>query len=662
MAGLYERLREAWNSIKGTLRLGRRQDEDSYDELCSRLKSGKPIEAEELDHIRALCKSIAEPQCGKKIEDGFETLKRIAAEKGAGGVGKKRRRVEEEEEAHGSKEGPVRGVKKRRRRRYQGKHVLRKEDDVSWGVLPKRYRGEGKTGIETIEKAIGYDKEDNLFLHLGEVSSDEELEYFCERNVKRLNSEPFGKEGDVRCNFGGEYNCKKCVEYEVRKEYEARERERERRESERAEQRKKAAKERWEAKVPRSYFYLEKDIGVGRGVARYVTDDKFDMDDLEEAEKEKLGHVLNQARKAQLFDIDKIEGKKVSFDENRNEVSEISFGPSDLGRREERVENPENDGDDGSCNVSGDLMSSADRKDPSAESAVRIGTEANSAVASQEQAPEIGPGENGMGIGAPFVFGGGFGKPVAPEEQRKLDEEKQEETPKRFGFWDGRMPSVDGKPSVFQFGSGSPIGGKSTTIHGEGQQHTQDSPSTVNHESVSSPFASNPKAPEVKPFVPGLGPMGHGAMGMDGSVPTQPSPELGGSLFKRKLGGFGEADQGSSKPSFSFGQTGGSGNISQIPGVGTFGQGFSLFGGGAQGVGGMPPQGSQTTNIFGNGASLFGGFIGENGPSQQPAKPSIGYADPSEKSGQGSSGVFGSGIFNVADDDPFEKGGLGGRR
>ena len=647
MAGFYERMKEAWNSIKDGLRLGRAEGGDSYDELCRRLRSGKPIEAEELDRIGQLCKLIAEPRCGKRIEEGIETLKRIAATKEDSMIGRKRKRGEEECGSGDEGKGiDVRKVKKRRRRRYQGKDVMKKEDDVSWGVLPKKYRTEGKTGVETIERAIGYDKEENLFLHLGEVSSSEEEKYFCEKNVARLNSGPGERQG-VRCNFGGEYNCKSCVEYEVRKEYESRERERAEEEKKRSEERRKAAKERWEAKVPRSYFYLEKELGVGRAVTRYVTDDKFDIEDLESGEKEKLGRVLSQAKKGQLFDIDRIEEKKTSFGEKRNEESEIRAVSE--GEKSEEIGGRGVDGhgepDRAVAGVGGAGVFGA---------STRMEAKSMETAAEEKAAPAIGKEGASMPQETPFVFGGMFEKPMSSGEQGR-----PEETPKRFGFWDGKMPSVDGRPAAFQFGGGSGFGGSGGAAEERAVFQAQDSPSSVNHENVSSPFAADIGIPETKPFMGGDGLARQSDGSMEGLGAVQPAAELGASLFKRKLGVFGEG-QGTPKPSFSFGASQGSGEAFQMPSMGAGGQGASLFGGAGQPQGGgQQPVGG---NIFGNGASLFGSFLGESGSSQQPAKPSIGYADPGEKSGAGSSGMFGSGIFHVADDDPFEKGSLGGRR
>lgn len=647
MGGFYERMKEAWNKIKDTLRPGRKVGSEPYEKLCSRFESSKPISVSELDDIKELCKAIVEPQCEKRIDDGFEVLKRIGAEKAERGIGAKWKRNECVGDGKGERK-----TKKHRKRGYQKKYALKKENDVSWGVLPKKYRVAGKTPMETIEKAICYDEEDNLFLHLGEVSTDEEEEYFCEKNVKKLNSGEM--KGKVQCNFGGDYNCKRCVEYEIRKEYEAKEKERRREERERIEKRRKMARERWESRVPRSYFYLEKDLGVDRMMARYVTDDKFDIDDLEEGERKKLTNVLNQAKKERLFDIETLEGKGTGFDKDGDEVSKAPI-----------VEDSGKKNDDVIPEVSWDRNTKGNGIDVTS----KANSVSNSSIA--QSYPILDPGsgdkENGSDTGQgeidldikkdegtvpprmPFVFGETLSETVKHEEKEGLFEGKKNEEPKRFGFWDGRTPSLQGNASVFQFDS--------SISH----PPTQDSPSTVNHESIASPFASDVKAPETKPFVFGGGSTLQPYLGSTQGSTELHSPSLGSSLFKRKLNGSGEVIQ-NSEATFPFGQEG---NVFLLNNNGTTSntQSFSSIDGVSQGQTGVPQQTGSTrpiSNIFGNGKSLFGGLFEGAEPSQQPAKPSIGYADSNES---GAGGLFGSGgIFNAADDDPFERNKLGGRR
>ncbi|KAG5858784.1 hypothetical protein KMI_11g17400 [Encephalitozoon hellem] len=652
MAGFYEKMREAWNRIKDTLRPGRRVESESYEKLCSRFESSKPISICELDDIKELCKAIAEPQCGKKIDDGFEMLKKMSMEKAERGIGAKWKRSEDAGDLKGERK-----AKKHRRRGYQKKYALKKENDVSWGILPKKYRVEGKMPTETIEKAICYDSEDNLFLHLGDVSTDEEEEYFCERNVKKLNSEEV--KGSVRCNFGGDYNCKRCVEYEIRKEYELKEKERRREERERAEKRKKIAKDRWESKVPRSYFYLEKDLGVDRTMARYVTDDKFDMDDLEEEEKEKLAGILSQARRERLFDIETIEGRSVGLDGNEGKVSEIPATEADGKKNDDKdvmpkaswSPNTEEDSMGTVLNV-GNVSNPVTVDSCSTLEPISGGKENGSDTAQTEIGLDTKKDEGAVPLKTPFVFGGMPGETVRHEEKEGLGGSVKNEEPKRFGFWDGRTPGMQGDIPAFRFDSSV------------SQPLTQNSPSTVNHENISSPFASDAKGPEIKPFVFG------------GSTTLQPqlsgiqeSAELhtsspGSSLLKRKINGGEEAKQ-SSEGSLLFGQERGAflqGNSGMATGM----QSFPLFGGAGQEQHGVPRQADATGsigNMFGNGRSLFGELFGGTGPSQQPAKPSIGYADPNEKNEGGIGGLFGnSGIFNASDDDPFERNSLGGRR
>ncbi|CAD27034.1 hypothetical protein [Encephalitozoon cuniculi GB-M1] len=646
MAGFYERIRETWNSIRNTLRLGQGREQCSYEELCSRFGSERAIEVDELDHIKELCKAIAEPQCGKKIDDGFEVLKRIAVEKAEERAGVKRKRERDEEEVRSEKRS-----KKYRRRGYQRKYALRKEDDVSWGILPKKYRVEGKTPTETVEKAISYDAEDNLFLHLGEVSTDEESEYFCERNVKRLNSGEV--ENKVICNFGEEYNCKKCVEYEIRKEYEAREGERRREEKERAERRKKMARDRWESRVPRSYFYLEKDLGVDRTMARYVTDDKFDIDDLEETERERLVRVLNQARKDQLFDIEKIGSKRVSFDENKNEVSEVWVPKVNSEENSNDVE-PRLSGnmDIGRDGIDAELRTNNDTSRSTLQPCLLL--EPTSEV--EENASDGIRHSEGSGDATSSkmpVCEEVLNESATIEEEGVLAEGKKDEEkePKRFGFWDGRTPSVQEDTPVFQFGSGSPF-------------PTQDSPSTVNHENISSPFASDLKAPETGGFVfgggPSLQPHPSGTQG-----PLLDSPVPGSSLLKRKLSGSGEVIQGPGA-GISFSSVHGKSAFpATSDGMITETQSFPLFNNTGPGQAEGPQRADSigsVGNIFSNGKSLFSGLFEGTVPSQQPAKPSIGYTDPNEKNEGGLSGLFGSGIFNATDDDPFERSRLDRRR
>ncbi|ADM12186.1 uncharacterized protein Eint_090570 [Encephalitozoon intestinalis ATCC 50506] len=647
MAGFYERIKEAWNSVKDALQPGKKVDLNSYKELCSRFESEKPIEVSELDRIKELCKAISEPGCRKKLDEGFEELKRVEIERSERKAGAKWKG----DLGAGDTKGGEGKPKKHRKRGYQKKYALKKENDVSWGVLPKKYRVEGKTPMETIEKAICYDAEDNLFLQLGEVSTDEEEEYFCERNIKKLNSEVV--ERKVRCNFGGEYNCKRCVEYEIRKEYERKENERRKEERERAEKRRQMAKDRWESRVPKSYFYLEKDFGVERAVARYVTDDKFDMDDLEDEERKKLTRVLSEARKEQLFDIEKIKSRKASFDESRNEVTEIG-GIKDDGEKNDKEAEPEQvlngsgqeDRKEVGIKTSNESESLPSKPyfilEPISETKEN-GSDDREAVEMSEDAKKV---EDAVQMQEPFVFGGEINESL---ENEKKEGPAVEEEPKKFGFWDGRTPNVQGDTSMFLFNSGAPL------------PPAQDSPSTVNHENISSPFASDGKAPETKPFVFGGGSFpAQSGMGQESVELHSPTP--GSSLLKRKLGGYGEAVQDSGA-NFSFGE---GGNIflsgsSGIPGL----QSFPVPGSTGQEQA-RPQQQIDLTgsmgNIFGNGKSLFGGLF-EGGSSQQPAKPSIGYVDSEERNDKGLGGLFGGGgIFNAADDDPFERSKLDRRR
>ncbi|AFN83717.1 hypothetical protein EROM_091010 [Encephalitozoon romaleae SJ-2008] len=651
MAGFYERMKEAWNKIKDTLRPGRKVELEPYEKLCSRFESSKPISISELDDIKELCKAIVEPRCEKRIDDGFEMLKKMGAEKAERGIGAKRKRNECVGDAKGERK-----TKKHRKRGYQKKYALKKENDVSWGILPKKYRVEGKTPMETIEKAICYDEEDNLFLHLGEVSTDEEEEYFCEKNVKKLNSEKV--DGKVQCNFGGDYNCKRCVEYEIRKEYEAKEKERRREERERTEKRRKMARERWESRVPRSYFYLEKDLGVDRMMARYVTDDKFDIDDLEEGERKKLTNVLSQAKKERLFDIETLGNKSTSFDKNEDEVSKARIAEA----------SEKNDGK----NAIPEVSWSPNTKGNGIDVAPKANGVSNSSVApshpildpvseDKENGSDTGQGEIDLDTKKdestvpprkPFVFGGTLSETVRDEEKESLSEDKKNEEPKKFGFWDGRTPSLEGNAPAFQFNSSI------------SNLPTQGSPSTVNHESITSPFASDVKAPETKPFVFGGGSTLQPCLGNTQGSTELHSPSPGSSLFKRKLNGSGEVSQ---KPetAFPFGQEGNvflqnnngtSSNIQSFSSIGSVGQGHLD-------VSQQTDTARPISNMFGNGKSLFGGLFEGTEPSQQPAKPSIGYADSNERNESGVAGLFGSGgIFNAADDDPFERNKFGGRR
>lgn len=486
MSGFYKRLREVWSNVKDVLTPSKKSS--PYDELCSRFATNKPIEMNELDHIEKLCKSISEQSCQGRISDRFGVLREIMEEKAKrghdGGMNKKRRRSVEDEEARGANKASKRH--RRHDRGYQKKYDLRKENDVSWGILPKKYRTEGKTPTEILQKAISYEeKDDNLFLHLGDVSSDEEETYFSERNVRKLNEEDSLKLKPIRCNFGGEYNCRDCMEYEIRKEYEDRERKNMEREEERNRIRRRAARDRWEAKMPKSYFYLEKDMGTDRVVTRYITDDNFDVDDLEDDERERLVSIFGQSKDKKLLNSGV--KKEVRFDEGRNEVSEIFVVRADETCDEKDARHVQGSVEAKKVTVLGDKNDGTNDLIPESEDV-------------KPQMHISGPCEVGDGSEAVkhFAFDDVSSKPW----NARVSEGKNNQ----FVFGGtgeaGRVSIEFGKPTgaVDKDSKPSPLG-------------TRDQSSSVSNEGISSPFVTDAKVPETKLFSFGdavsAGPNGH---------------------------------------------------------------------------------------------------------------------------------------------------------
>jgi hypothetical protein len=349
MANLYKKVRDALESIKGALTP--RRSQTAHERLSSRLSTGEPLKLEELDDIRGLCKEIAEPSCHGRIDERFGILRDIAEarrvsmskrvprrasiegqlgsrkrkEKAEKKKGEGRERVKRRKSIKRGEEASLSQASARSERKHR-RRTVRRKNDVSWGVLPRKYWSSGKTDYSVLEKALSNeDKKENLYLHLGDISTDEEEEYFSEENVGRFNAEGPDEE-EKRCKFGdAQYNCRDCMEYEIRQEYEKKERINNKRLEQEARKRREQARRRWEDKMPKSFFYLEEKMGGNRLLARYFTDEHFSMDDLEDEEKEELDRMLAQKKKPELFDIDSIEGRKKSaaFDEEKNKATEI---------------------------------------------------------------------------------------------------------------------------------------------------------------------------------------------------------------------------------------------------------------------------------------------------------------------------------------------------
>lgn len=704
MSGFYKKMKETWNSIKEALVPGRR-GMDAHDELCSRFSQSKAISADELGYIEGLCRSVCEPQCGKRIEDGFRILREIASERD------RRQRVEEKSEEElrrgkrrrehvdteggeeGDSEGERRKAKRQRRKGYQRKYALRKDNDVSWGVLPRKYRGEGRTPGEVLERAVSHEgMEDNLFLQLGEVSSDEEEEYFSESNVNRLNSEDSVQVGAIRCNFGGEYNCRDCIEYEIRKEYEGRESSMREKTEERKRIRRRVARERWESRMPRSYFYLEKDMGLDRAIARYITDENFDADDLSSEERERLGQILEQSKEKQLFDIDRIgHERSVKFDEDRNEESPIPIVRSVSRVEEEKAE---------------DGLKTVDLGPEVRKSEERAEEQPSSVSLPSEVAEETG--DLGTHVG-PVL------QPLGQDEIESREVPQVGEMPATTGNTVGDGGLVDNRPFSFPASSqgtgsnpfaqqdGGASGGKPFVFGGT---------STDNGTGVY-PSPSADSGQLLNETVGGSGGLGGETSGLPNT-----------SLFKRKLDGdvgavprnipstgngparFNFLDQpvslhsnlssygmngtastpfsfgGQQNPNLPFGNTMAAAPQPPLSNTSLFGAtGSPLFPGvsGNEQVYPVYPNtpqrfgfteapanvlGGQNTGSvqFGTGKSLFSDlFSGEDNVSQQ-ARPSISYNVPKESGQENSSGIFGGSIFSTADEDPFERTGRSSKR
>ncbi|KAM0672678.1 hypothetical protein CWI42_100060 [Ordospora colligata] len=646
MQGFYEKMKEVWRSIKTTLKIADTSEKDAYEDLCDRLRSDRPIEMSELAWIEELCKKIAEPGCEQRIGEGFEKLKRGIEWKIAKEVGVTRKRgLEEVRSEHVGVDEEK--AKKHRRSGYQKKGQLRKENDVSWGVLPKKYRKEGMTPAETIERAISYDAEENLFLCLGEVSTSEEEMYFGEENVKKLcQSDMHSKR--IGCNFGGEYNCKSCVEYEIRKEYEAKENERKEHEEEESRMRRRAAKEKWEAKIPRRCFYFEKEFGIDRGVMRYATDDKFDIEDLESEDRDKLERILNQAKRGKLFDVS--DGASHAMD--MNGVDDAISGYEGFADDRKMVDNE-----------------SRVVKDMKSKSWIDNGSGVVNKVTEKEL-----DSVNGM---KQVVNDGNQVNKVGSDMKTAMEEADVEE-PKQFGFWNAMNSDIGNATRSSIFGSEPALKKNGVDdVNDEGHKEIDISersrlndgmgqmPLLMNRNVFDNPFAGETKMYSQKVFEAEGNLKGNGEM-VQGSIEGFNVTDInsGQISLKRKLGDT-EKSQDLNRlkqeaPPFVFG---GMMTDRQIPMFGFNNNDkekaevpvtFSVNGFGGHAAPEYMGFGGQA--VFGTGKSLFGGLFSNGDAEQQPAKPSIGYAD-TQSTGEEhpTKNMFGVGILNAMEEDPFER-------
>lgn len=589
MAGFYRKIKDTWRSLRNALVFARK-DVDAHEELCLRFSSQEPLRVAELGCVESLCKKISEPGCERRIEGRFDVLRKIASDRVW--IEARRRRKSKREMERTAE--PVAEVKRHRKQNklYQKKHVLRKDDDVSWGVFPKRYRSEDKTSSDVLERAVQHEKEDNLFLHFGDVSTDEEEAYFSEDNVKKLNEEDGGKTRQMRCNFGGEYNCRGCVEYEIRREYEAREQRNREMEEERSRIRRRTAKERWDARIPRSYSYLEKSMGLDRLMTRYATDEDFEMDDLEDDEKTRLSAMLERSR---------------------------------MAAAQERTDAAD-DGMDGEQSHS----------------------EYETAVESLR--PEAAPERTEESLPSPFVFE----EAPQPDESRskefgfldRLREGQEEVRLKPQGSSDAAPEEPHALHSPFSFGTqttfgesrpvpfsfGGPVTQEGGSVFGNALGSTEGSLFSATETHSPSLFKRKMDYPgnaESRDEAPPK--TGFGFMHPD-NVFQKPVSFGQQSMFPRQEGGVG-MDQ----PASAF---------MPFPAFGTPG----LHGYADDSVFNTQHDGSNVQ--LGTGKSLFNGFF-EQEDASQAARPSIGYSTPKKE--EQDSSIFGSSIFSAFDTDPFER-------
>jgi len=658
MSGFYEKMKEVWRSIKTTLRIVDKNEKDAHEDLCDRLRSGRPIEMSELAWIEGLCKRIAEPGCEQRIEEGFEKLKRMMEWRIAKEVGMTRKRgLEEVGSEHGGMNDEK--IKKHRRSGYQKKGQLKKENDVSWGVLPKKYRGEGRTSAETIERAISYDAEENLFLSLGEVSTSEEKDYFGEENVRKLCQSGVHSR-EIGCNFGGEYNCRSCVEYEIRKEYERKENERKEYEEEENRMRRKVAKEKWEAKVPKRCFYFEKEFGIDRGVMRYTTDDKFEVEDLDSEDRDKLERILSQVRRGKLFDMN--EGASMGLNVNEAD-NEGASGYGYEGFTEDRRA-----GNVCSRMESGVMNEKAGESlvDHESTAVDKVMENESDAVNKMEEwvseESRIGKASSDTKIGM---------------------EEKDKQEPKRFGFWNVMNNDAGNGARCTVFGNGTTLKKNGVDgINGEGMKGMESNDRSglnegmvelkgtgeplllMNEEDLGNPFVGEMKMDNQKEFEAD-GDLNGGGEVHQGSMDELSMSGMNSGLvsLKRKLGSAekGHERNGSKQEEAPF-VFGGMIADRQMPMFGfrnddkekEVPMSFSVNGFGEQAVPEYVGYGGPA--VFGSGKSLFGGLFSGGEGGQQPAKPSIGYTD-NQPAGeeQPKKNMFGVGILNAMEEDPFER-------
>jgi hypothetical protein len=730
MSSIYKKVKDALESIKSILAPREERQEVAHGKLRSRFSTSEPLAPKELEDIKGLCKDIAEPSCHERIESRFGILKDIA-EKRSSCVNKrisrkmsigeqlgrrlKRERVDGVEasgysKAKRQKNGRPREAEDMSRSQSSAggkKKIVQKENDVSWGVLPKRYWISSKTEYAILEKALASeDKNENLYLHLGEISTDEEELYFSEENVRMFNSLEVPK----KCKFGdGQYNCRDCMEYEIRQEYERREKINNRRAEQEAKKRREESRRRWEEKMPKSFLYLERKMGGNMLLARYFTDEQFSMDDLDDSEKEELSRMLIQKRRPELFDIDLIE-KQRKVDEDRTRMEIAKKEEPGLKAPEAGIEEPEQE----AFETKEDIVEGQLGRDIEETPIFPL----DRAKRMAQVSPSLPAGNDDAKTSKIIPFP--LGQPQSPFQLRPSVSEQ----PKPFAFGEAKPELLSFAPKVeppqeeavppaprpFSFGTSheAPVfhslskPGALSTTNG---LHLRNEPFLFRKPVSNSPRLNSTEEPATSPLQSNLGStadrpvsfqsLQHGAARLSGTPPG-----------KRKLGPANEETQGaengghdtsqeqaqtissatipfsptmappsspqpfgfivppgSAKNNASYAFSGENQLPTTIPRVEGFGNtsfaqlsSISPFPAkSSSALGGSFDAWAPTDSVrFGSGKSLLGGLVGDKRESSQPPKPTVEYLsqDNENKSDLGSL-LGGKNIFGGSDNDPF---------
>ncbi|EOB12813.1 hypothetical protein NBO_364g0019 [Nosema bombycis CQ1] len=229
MSDLFRKVKNIFTNLKSFIISSTEKEKSPYDQLVERFSSDKPLEVNELDFIKDLCKKITVEEGQSLVDERFSILKDLMFEKVVDSSFKSKVVVNDKKikDRKDYKEFIRREYKRmihdepeeKKEVKRVKKNIKRYKNDVNWGILPKNWRIIRESApLDVVEFAFNNDDEyKGPIVFLGEVPSEEEEAYFTEDYINELNSKIKSK--DIICDlYNPETNCRNCIKYEYNQE------------------------------------------------------------------------------------------------------------------------------------------------------------------------------------------------------------------------------------------------------------------------------------------------------------------------------------------------------------------------------------------------------------------------------------------------------------